>query len=345
MKIIAYVANSYFYFGTQIPLLSELCEILTVPLFEILKNKLGKNTTPEEFALFWDSIMSKDKYDVLWAYNRPDEVTIAKCMEYNVTIMVQEYFGHYPYNICGLLPLNCDFEKRYKDKVPILNEKKEFDEKPLKITYSLSVAIFDEDSNISNIIGKYKGKDEFLDIYWRGNPCMEDYLTLVKILVDVCFASNELKDSQICVRPHPRYPEKFKDVIDYVEKLNDPRVVLDYSDIKDSLENTDIAICANSSYGFDALRAGCEVITFDGKAYYAHSQLTQSPKNPEELKISLLNAVRKIRENRKTGKSFLPFLLEDLEGPLANPCLFPYDVNKLMSAFEYGIAFPRLDIR
>jgi hypothetical protein len=100
----------------------------------------------------------------------------------------------------------------------------------------------------------------------------------------------------------------------------------------------------NSSYGFGALRAGAETITFDGKAYYAHPQLTQSPKDSRELKISLLNAVRRIKDVGRSGKNFLPYLLEDLEGPLAHPCMEPYDVNNLMSAFEYGSSFPRLDI-
>jgi hypothetical protein len=212
------------------------------------------------------------------------------------------------------------------------------------ITFSLSKSCYPESWAINNCLKKYKGRDDILDVYWHSNPYFEDNIGPVKMLMDVYSSSEEFENCRVLIRPHPRYPEYFADVIEYVEQLKNEKIQIDYSDVSESIEKTDISFCGNSNYGFDILRVGGESITFGGKAFYSHPQLTRSPKDPRELKIALLNAVRNIRENDKQLKSFLPFLLEDLKGPLANSCLAPYDVNNLLSAFEYGVSFPRLDI-
>jgi len=326
------------YFGEIMPKLSKYMEIFPVGLYEILK-KLGDNANAECLGLFWDSVLSEGEYDAMWTYSRPDEVTIDKCRQYNIPIVIQEYYGHYPYNITALFPFDCDIEKAYGGKEADRQISSPGKKSPV-ITVALSEGLYSVENRLDVSISRYQGKSVHLHPFWQDSNILNSYLTYVSTIVEICRGCSELQDCKLMIRPHPRYPALFKEVADYVKNIGSELLVLDFSSVEDSLKETDIILNVNSNYGFDGIRAGCEIITFEDRAFYSNPFLTHSPENPLQLKETLIKSVEKIRKEGKILKNYIPGMLKDMEGILSNSCLGPYDIEHIGNSFEYAVKLP-----
>jgi hypothetical protein len=342
VKIIAYVALGFRYFGMLVPKISKYHEITLFPFFEILK-KLGPDVTPETYAVFLEHFLSQENYDGLWSYARPDEITLDVCYKNDVPVLIQEHFGHYPFNIDSLFPAHCDFEKLYDGR-----ERMSFEGRPREnpvITYCLSKGIYDVAGSSPEVLkNNYSGKDEY-DPYWFKDEMLTDYKKLVEVTAEFVLNMPELSDCLFYVRPHPRYPEIFREAVEFAESIGDKRVKVDRGPVADSIERTDIAVTVRSNYGFDAFRAGREVITMKAHAFYAHPQLTVTAHSKAGYLSALSDSARKIRRRGRRPKWFLPYLIESLRGPMSSKCLEPYSIRRLSEAIEYGVKISRPKVK
>jgi hypothetical protein len=339
MKVIAYIAASYRYFGDNMPRAARDFDLTPFPLYENLL-KMGKETTPEDFALFWDCLLEKERFDALWSYARPDEITVQKCAERGIPVLIQEYYGHHPKRISAIAPLRCDWEKVFPPNEEDIAAGPRPKARPV-ITVTLSEGGYSKHRTISRFIHVYDGANVPLHPFWF--PCDElrSYADFVKMILSARDASPVLKECEIRLRPHPRYPQVFQNEIGLIEKLGDPAVTVDRTPLADSLAGTDIIINVNSNHGFDGLRAGKTVITFNDRAFYANPCLTLSPMTPAELARDLEKAAVRLMANGTRPIRFIRRLERMLEGPLSYPCIGqPEDESKLKNAVELAASLP-----
>lgn len=146
------------------------------------------------------------------------------------------------------------------------------------------------------------------------------------------------------VRPDPAYMEFFKEETEYVNRLADDNIRLDFSSVEESLKETDIVICGNTNYGVDGLRAGCEVINYGNKTFFSNPQLVKIPESISSLEKAIIETVEKVQTSGKMMKPFMPHLINDMQGPLSCTCEQPYDPVQMKKALQYAHAMPVLII-
>ena len=269
MNIIAFIPRRLDYFNEVLDKLSSSdLKVLPLYFYELLF-KFDKNRAFEELGLFWDGFFSSSHYDALWSYNLPDELTISKCRQYGVPIFIQEFYGHFPERLPAIVPMDMDFMGHYKKNT---DENRDSGEKkgiPV-ITMALGIVPYSDGYTISSTISnnKFDGKVP-ISSFWKNDKLILSNLNFVASIFTIFENTPELSGPTLKVRIHPKYPDLFINEINYVRKLNNPRISIDDSaNPLQSLESSDIVICIDSNFGFDAIRAGCEVITYGGKAFY-----------------------------------------------------------------------------
>ena len=346
MKIIAYISVRHYLFAQMIPgMASEDFKITPVILHNMLE-KLNPENAREEFSSFWDYVFTNEKYDALWSYHRPDEITLAKCRQYNVSVLIQEFFGRYPFGLPSVFLSNCDFEKSYFQELSteVLHIKPS-GKKPV-IVMALEETNFPESSTLDNLLRRYlenKKNEIYIIPYWNTDKLLSSRLTFIKKVVEIFSSNEEFRGCELLFRLKPGYMNLFSEEINYIRNLNMPDTGLDFSELKTSLEKADIIICTQSNYGADGIRAGCEVIIYGDKAFYCNPQLVTLSGNPFELEISLKEKIRKLRSDGKRIKPFMPHLIKDMEGPLRCTCEHPYDHVQMKRAILYAYSMPRLE--
>ncbi|OGV48927.1 MAG: hypothetical protein A2017_00865 [Lentisphaerae bacterium GWF2_44_16] len=344
MKIIAYISVRHYLFAQMIPgISSEDFKITPVILHNVLE-KLNPENVREEFSSFWDYVFTNEKYDALWSYHRPDEITLAKCRQYNVSVLIQEFFGRYPFELPSLLLSDCDFEEFYRGKNLYETAPKSPNERPV-ITVPVEELIFPEEDAL-DIQLKRRLKDPRIKMhkisYWNTDRLMSSRIDFIKKIVEIFSTNEDIRSCKLLFRPKLSYMELFSEEIDYIKKLNMPNVSLDFSEIKESLENTDIIVCMHSNYAVDGIRAGCESIIYGNKAFYCNPQLVTLSGNPFELEISLKEKIKNVRSDGKKIKPFMPHLIKDMQGPLRCTCEHPYDHVQMKNAILHAHSMPRL---
>lgn len=344
MKIVAYVNGDYIYYVSLLPKLGKECEVLPLVLCETLHKlkKAADAPLPDLYADLWDYILGREHYDGIWCYGLPDEICIAKSRQYGVPVLIQEYFGHYPGNLSGIFSLDADYQTFYKSRsLPETTGMGKKDAPVICLAFSLG--LYDHPTSLGAWMENYEaGGRNPGNPYWRVMRMYKSYRELAEIVVGLCRETPELQDCEVRLRPHPRYPEIFADVIDYANALNDPRYRLSREPVGEMLETTDVLVHVNSNCGFDALRAGCEVISVGGFSFFSNPQLQTVVYEPGELLQALKTGVENIRQRGKQVKSFLPPLLEDMAAELHHPCLEPYPDGRLFQALSYAVSMPLL---
>ena len=344
MNIIAFMSRRFDYFREIIPqVISPEFRIIPIDFYELL-SKFDKNKAFDELGLFWDSFLSSSHCDALWSYNLPDEQTIFKCKQYGVPMLIQEFYGHFPEKLPAIIPMDMDFTKHYglnTDENTGPDKKKS----PVVITVALGVVPYSDGYSIPSTISRNKSDGKVpISSFWKNDALIVSNLNFIASIFTIFENTPELSDCLLRVRIHPKYPEYFADEINYVRKLNNPAVVID--DIPNplqALESSDIVICIDSNFGFDALRTGCEVINYGGKAFYGNPQLTFSPKNPGEFQKNLMEAVGRIRKQGKRIKPFIAPFIRDLKTTMSCPCEKPYDIEKVKNSLRYALSIPLIN--
>ena len=342
MKIIAYLCTDYIYFSQLMPQLKKSCDIMPVVLCELLY-KLGANATPEGLAGIWDYLMSGEHYDGLWCYGLPDEVTLAQCRKHRVPVLMQEYWGHYPHNLSGILSRDTDWRQYYASELDTLPPATGRVNPAPVITVCMSDGLYDQSLTLGEVMKAYQpGGRSPRNPFWFANRIFNSYAGLASVVIENCRQDPLLADCRVHVRLHPRYPEKFQDAADYVASLHDPRYTVDTSPVGESLEATDIIVHVNSNYGFDGLRAGAEVISVGNFAFFDHPQLTASAMTATQLHELLREKAALIRNRGRLRQPFMPLLLRDLETVFHHPCLEPYPPGRIGEVISRAAALPLL---
>lgn len=345
MKIIAYISVRHYLFAQMIPgMASENFKITPVILHNVLE-KLNPENVREEFSSFWDYVFTNEKYDALWSYHRPDEITLAKCRQYNVSVLIQEFFGRYPFGLPSVFLSNCDFEKLYRGKNINETAREKIPNETPVITVPIEELTFPEDDSLE-IQLKRRLKDHRIKMhkisYWNTDRLMSSRIDFIKRIVEIFSANKDIRSCKLLFRPKLSYMDLFSEEIDCIKKLNMPNISLDFSEIKESLENTDIIVCTQSNYAVDGIRMGCESIIYGDKAFYCNPQLVALSGNPAELEISLKEKIKKIRTEGKRIKPFMPYLIKDMQGPLSCTCEAPYDHVQMKRAILHAYSMPGL---
>ncbi len=342
MKIIAYLCTDYIYFSKLMPELQKDCEVLPVVLCEML-HRLGEQATPDGLAGLWDYLMSQDRYDGLWCYGLPDEATLAQCRKHRVPILMQEYWGHYPCNLSGILSHDADWARYYAPELAgAMPEPTRKNAAPV-ITVCMSDGLYDQSLTLGEVMKTYRsGGRSPRNPFWYPTRMFKSYAEFAALVIEACRRDPLLSDCPVRVRLHPRYPERFQDAADYVRSLNDPRFSIDTAPVGESLGATDIVVHVNSNYGFDALRDGAEVISVGGFAFFDNPQLTCVAMSAVQLHEQLRQKVELIRTRGRQRLAFMPLLLRDLETVFYHPCLEPYPAGGIGNAIARAAALPLL---
>jgi len=347
MKIIAYVAIDYRYFARLLPQLKKSAEVFPLVVLETLSKLGGPAVTPEEWRQFWNFLLDQEQPDAIWCYALPDEITLAVAARHRLPVLIQEYYGHQPHNLTGILPYAADWNACYQHRSPpTLLPPARQREWPV-ITLSLSEAFYPADETIAELLRTYRpGGASPRYLYWYPNAVAADFTALLKLVMELCRSNDRLRGCPLRVRPHPRYPEAFAAIADAVETADDPSTAIDRSPAAEALAETDIVVHVNSNYGFDAVRCGAEVISAGGFAFFDNPLYTRSVHTATELSTALTSSVRKIREYGKIPPSFLPWLLQDLEpgGSFFHPCLEPYPDGLLATTLQQAGRIPLLPL-
>lgn len=341
MNIIAFIPRRLDYFNEVVYKLSSPdFEVLPLYFYELL-SKFDKNRAFEELGLFWDKFFSSSRYDALWSYNLPDELTIFKCRQYGVPILIQEFYGHFPERLPAIVPMDMDLVKHYGKSAGENKESKEGKSSPL-VTIALGIVPYSDGYTISSTISSNKTDGKVpISSFWKNDGLILSNLNFIASIFTIFENTPELSDCVFKVRIHPKYPDLFVNEINYVRKLDNPRISIDDSaDISQSLESSDIVICIDSNFGFDAIRAGSEVITYGKKAFYGNPQLSSSPNGATEFQKSLVEAVNKIKTIGKRRKPFMDSFISDLKNSMSCPCEKPYDIEKIKNSIHYALSIP-----
>jgi len=343
MKVLAYVAIDYVYFTKLIPRLQQEVEVVPIVVYEMLHKLGGSQVTRAEWGMFLDYMLVNEKPDAIWCYALPDEETLAAGRRHRIPVLIQEYYGHYPYNLSGILPYGADWNAFYQVG-PEPEETGRRNEWP-NITISLSEAFYPASDTIPIYMESYKpGGASSSYPFWQPNGTGRDFVDLTMKVINFCRGNKELSQCPIRVRLHPRYPERFRQTAEAVEAAGDPLSVIDRSTVAESLDWTDVVVHVNSNYGFDAIRAGGEVISAGGFAFFDNPLYSHAVRTPEALQCGLEKAAQKIRTKGKVPRPFVSGLLHDLEkgGQFYHPCLEPYESGNLSKALACAAKVPRL---
>ncbi|MDD3118040.1 MAG: hypothetical protein PHQ27_02560 [Victivallales bacterium] len=342
MKLIAYLCTDYVYFSRLLPELRTTAEVLPVVVCELL-HKLGGNATPAGLAGIWDYLMGRESYDALWCYGLPDEITLAQCRRHRIPVLIQEYWGHYPGNLTGILPHHADWQAYYAAELTGVRPEPGRKNDHPAITVCLSDGLYSAESTLGAVMKDYvPGGKSPRNPFWYPNRLFHSYAELAALVIDICRRDTTLVDCPVRVRLHPRYPERFQAAADDVVARNDPRYTVDISPVGDSLAATDIVVHVNSNYGFDGLRAGAEVISVGGRAFFDHPQLTAVVETASQLRVQLRDKAALIRQRGRQRRQFLPLLLRDLTTRFHHPCLEPYPAGVLGEVLQRAAAVPQL---
>ena len=341
MNIIAFIPRRLDYFNEVLGKLSQPgFEVLPLYFYELLF-KFDKNRAFEELGFFWDSFFSSSHYDALWSYNLPDELTTSKCRQYGVPVLIQEFYGHFPERLPAIVPMDMDFIKHYGENTDETGKPDGRKSSPV-ITIALGIVPYSDGNTIPSTINRsnFDGKVP-ISSFWKNDGLILSNLNFIASIFTIFENTPEFSDCILKVRIHPKYPDLFINEISYVQKLNNPRIGIDDSASPfQSLETSDIVICIDSNFGFDALRAGAEVITYGGKAFYGNPQLSPSPKNAVEFQKSLIEAVGKIKTRGRKQKPFMTSFIADLKNNMSCPCEKPYDIEKIKNSIQHVLSIP-----
>jgi len=364
MKLFAYVHNAYDFFFPTItsPLVKELGhEFVYLDMWDYLTEqyKQHQSIDPIIMDLYWDKLFKSEKFDAIIGYNCPDEVTRRKCKEATMPYLVVEGFGRGLPEGGSLWPMYGDFETHYKNRLketPILEKNVE----TLQITLALSwepLLMYTIPYIVSNM---EKQTTDTLKIsscpYWHASAYTCTNYNFCKTVVDACHQANFAKPWRLNIRPHPNksyhFAPAYNMLLNYIKALNDPRIQIDNKGDKDWLDKTHVLICLNSGAGCEALKLGCEVITFESRTWYAHPQITHSPRTPNELAQTFKVLEEKIHSLGKRKAPLMVAIEEDLNDKLT--CKAEHSIHegsleqqrknleKFFEVAEYAKSFPLL---
>lgn len=348
MNVIAYVSLRPQYFQWIMPRMrSESFHIAPVNVYDVL-NKLGDNYHPDGFASFWQAFLDGYQADVFWSWGIPDEITSREIRKAGIPMVFQEFFGRHPFEIPCLIPFSFDLAGFYDSSNEDDQSTVDFVEKnqrELMATIPFGTALFSERNTLMAPTRSDFSGNIYSVPYWFSSVELESNMSFMKTIVSVFQSDDAFNDWEIRIRPRPRDLDNFRDEIDYVKSLNDERIVLDFSDVTTSLSESDLVICLGSNFGCDAIRAGCEVISYEGRSFFSHPQLVRTPRSPAELYAELLDVNGLLRTRGKRKKPFLDAMVRDFQGPLSVPCEAPFDPEKVKRAIHYALTLPRRSTR
>ena len=100
--------------------------------------------------------------------------------------------------------------------------------------------------------------------------CASQFIDCEHFLKDIVFPlSQNLKNHNFFIRPHPKQNKIKKELKEIIE--NSHNIFIDYKkNVDDTLDNSDLVICINSTVGFTAFSNGIPVISF-GRSFWNDS--------------------------------------------------------------------------
>ncbi|MDD2236226.1 MAG: hypothetical protein PHG65_03340 [Kiritimatiellae bacterium] len=349
MNIAAYITIRSDYFLRHVSqLVPRGIPLQLLPLHEWL---LEAQTPPTEahWRAYLDEVFTKNRPDVLWTYNRPDEVTEEAARFHRIPILSQENLGRTPFALPMLFPLNADLQNtaRSMNLTDALCTAQMKRGAPLDITLAFSLSCFHAVEAIPAVLERMRQGNHLVPLatYWRTSSALASHGSLLRLVLNALEALDV--DWRLHVRLHPRYLQRYAAETEWIHAAKRSDILLDERSIEACLDETDIMICTTSNIGADALRAGCRVITLESRAFYAHPQLTECPRNVGGLADALRHAVQETREKGRVQSAALRALLTLAEGPLACTCepAQPDDTTKLLCALNEGTGLPALASR
>ena len=284
MKVLAYIAVRYDYFNICIKHMDTMgIAVFPFDLYATLQRFKG-GVAEKEYAMLLDHLMREEQFDAVWSYNLPDEMMVEMCREKGVPLLIQESFGNYPGKMPCIFPLLCSHDYHISGLTPNALPQAHISRLTSKVaTLALSMTEYSSGNLIPCTVRNFDGEHVPLGAFWRPSSVMQSHLQFVKNVVAVHQASPVLQHTRLRIRPHPKFPHAYQSSIDYVRSLNDPHIQIDSSPVEQCLGESDIIICSNSGLGADGVKAGCDVITYEARAFFAHPTLTHSPMTLDEL--------------------------------------------------------------
>ncbi len=316
-------------------------EVTPVSIYDVIKH-LDPDNLQKEYSMFFDYIFTQHKFDAAFCYNRPDEILMAKCNQYNVRLLLEENYGHLPEKQHAIVPYGIDFFTHYgnskQETIPLESSR-------VTITIPLEYKLIYHSPYNNMKSSLYTIGFTPMIAHWGEESEISSALAFVKFISDIIKEYDLTSQCDFYFRPHPKFMTEYKWTLAWLEKQKNEHVFIDNRTSNKALLKSDIVLSLRSTFGFEAQQYGAETITYKKIAHYSNPQLTHSPMNREELVVTLQKLISSLLTNGRQKKCFFDDYVSELGTKFHAICEnrrppTPEELYHNMDAIVYGCSVP-----
>ncbi len=291
-------------------------EVTPIDIYATAK-KLNPLDLYNEFSALWDYLFKNNRFDAVLCYHLPDELLLRKCREHNLRLLVEENYGHVPEKCHAIFPFYADFEKYYGTS-EIIEIPPESERPRVVIPLEYHIYYFSK----FNTIESYLYTDDISRVaHWKEEKELSSHYYFSAFMLELI---EEYKLYEYCdfyFRPHPRpkYKGSFDHTLKFLTGKKLPYIKIDEAPVVDSLKATDIVVAMMSSFGFDSLQYGADVIYYKHKAHYTNPLYAKIPETPDALAKTIIASVENYHNKGKQKRKYIDQHLQALRSTFYAP--------------------------